>query len=98
MLMRLLKEDILPMHAQLPNSYYESKKFITDIGLKYEKIDACNNNCMLFWKDDKNLQSCRVCGLSKWKVNQTSGSVRKKKNGKFIPTKVLRYFSLTPRL
>ena len=98
MLLRLLKDEILPADANLPNSYYESKKFITDIGLKYEKIDACNNNCMLFWKDDTSLESCRVCGLSRWKVDQTSGRVRKKQNGKFMPTKVLRYFPLIPRL
>ena len=61
MLLRLLKEEILPGNSQLPNSYYECKKFISDIGLTYQKIDACTNNCMLFRKDDNDLQECKVC-------------------------------------
>jgi hypothetical protein len=32
----------------LPANTYEAKKFLSDMGLGYEKIPACRNNCMLF--------------------------------------------------
>jgi hypothetical protein len=37
---------------------YEVKKFLRDMGLGYEKILVCHNDCMLFWKGNKNLDSC----------------------------------------
>jgi hypothetical protein len=32
----------------LPINTYEAKKFLRDMGLGYEKILACHNDCMLF--------------------------------------------------
>lgn len=66
-----------------------TKKIIEGLGLKYEKIHACPNNCMLFWKEfaSKNVSECKICGASRWK-----------NNAKKIPAKVLRYFPLKPRL
>jgi hypothetical protein len=32
----------------LPMSTYEAKKFLRDMGLRYEKISSCHNNCRLF--------------------------------------------------
>jgi hypothetical protein len=29
-----------------------------DLGLGYEKIPACRNDCMLFWKENENLDIC----------------------------------------
>ncbi|XP_042465681.1 uncharacterized protein LOC122048146 [Zingiber officinale] len=98
MLLQLLKEEILPENSDLPDSYSNAKKFIRDIGLSYEKIDACKNNCMLFWKDHKNLDFCEVCGISRWKEDRHSGGTQFKANGKKIPKKILRYFPLKPRL
>lgn len=31
-------------------SYYEAKKTIQDLELDYEKMDACKNDCILYWK------------------------------------------------
>ena len=98
MLLKVFKDEILPSGSHIPKSYYDCKKFITDIGMTYDKIDDCNNNCMLYHKEDKDLQHCKVCGDSRWKSDKLSGAVMKKTNGKFIPKKVLRYFPLTPRV
>jgi len=49
----------------LPVNTCEAKKFLRDMGLGYEKILACHNNCMLFSKDNKELGSCTFCGESK---------------------------------
>ncbi|XP_075087560.1 uncharacterized protein LOC142169579 [Nicotiana tabacum] len=97
MLLKLLKEDLLPDGSNLPDSYYEAKKVIRHLGLSYKKIDACKNNCMLYWKDDKSLESCKVCGASRWKEDKRSGET-KFKSGKKISYKILRYFPLKPRL
>ncbi|KAK6788231.1 hypothetical protein RDI58_016756 [Solanum bulbocastanum] len=42
-LLGLLK-DALPEGYELPSSFYETKKIIEDLGLKYEKIHACPND------------------------------------------------------
>ncbi|KAI9125251.1 hypothetical protein K1719_003867 [Acacia pycnantha] len=47
-------------HAKIPSSFYEAKKTITKLGLDYQKIHACPNNCMLYWGvEDENRQSCK---------------------------------------
>jgi len=53
----------------LPDNTYEAKKFLSVMGLGYEKILVCRNDCMLFWKDNKELDSCTVCGESKWRAD-----------------------------
>ena len=60
-------QDLLPSHTTLPKDCYEAKKIIKDLGLGYEKICACSNDCMLFWKQDANLETCKFCGESRWK-------------------------------
>jgi hypothetical protein len=41
--------QLLPDDGEtLPVNTYEAKKFLRDMGLRYEKILACCNNCMLF--------------------------------------------------
>ena len=48
MLLEFLKNELLPFGSTLAESYYEAKKTIKDLGLSYNKIDACRNDCMLF--------------------------------------------------
>ncbi|XP_059284098.1 uncharacterized protein LOC132037582 [Lycium ferocissimum] len=79
MLLKFLIEDLLLDGTNLPNSYYEAKKVIRDLGLSYKKIDACKNDCMLYWKDDNCLESCKVCGASGWKEDKHSGETKFKK-------------------
>ncbi|XP_065847546.1 uncharacterized protein [Euphorbia lathyris] len=97
MLLQVLKE-ILPNGSTLPESYYEAKRIIKDIGLSYDKIDACVKDCMLYWKEDENLDRCKICGLSRWKDDIRNGETKLRKNGKKIPVKTMRYFPLKPRL
>ena len=51
MLLQVLM-DMLPSDAKLPKDHYEAKKIVRDLGLGYEKIHACPNNCILFWKEN----------------------------------------------
>ena len=98
MLLEFLKKRLLPSKSKLPDSYYESKKIMKVLGLSYQKIDACINDCLLFWKEDEALDTCKICGASRWKINKHNGEDESKKNGKKIPLKTLRYFPLKPRL
>jgi hypothetical protein len=50
------------------------------LGLKYEKIDVCSDNCTLFWKEHINEKKCLECGQSSFieVVNQDSKDVMTK--------------------
>nr|GEV18281.1 pyruvate kinase [Tanacetum cinerariifolium] len=69
----------------LPPSYYAIKKTFKMIGLRYESIHACVNDCFLFRDDaNKDVHFCSVCNTSRWKDINTPG--------KKVPKKVLRFF------
>ncbi|GJV15591.1 retrovirus-related pol polyprotein from transposon 17.6 [Tanacetum coccineum] len=89
MLLKFLKTTYLK-DKKAPSSHYEAKKTFKKIGLGYELIHACINDCCLFWKENKFEENCSVCGESRWKNKNTKG--------KKVPKKVLCYFPLTPRL
>ncbi|XP_076885268.1 uncharacterized protein LOC143534737 [Bidens hawaiensis] len=80
----------LPKENHIPASYYEAKKKLRKIGLGYQSIDACVNDCVLFWKDNESKENCPVCNTSRWIDPNTKG--------KKVPHKVMRYFPLTSRL
>ncbi|PHT34672.1 hypothetical protein CQW23_26472 [Capsicum baccatum] len=53
--------------AKIPISFYEAKKTIDKLCLDYIKIYAFPNDCMLYWEDDVNAESCKYCHTSRWK-------------------------------
>lgn len=63
-LLGLLK-DVFPEGGNLPSSLYETKKIVEGLGLKYNKIHASPNDCMLFRNQfvDKEVNECLVCGV-----------------------------------
>ena len=63
----LLKGNLVPM------STYEVKKILRDLGMSYEHIDACKNDCALFWKENENLDKCLVCEEPRYKDTQAQG-------------------------
>src|SRR6266540_1039098 len=75
--------------CSLPVSYAAAKKLLRALGLGYDSIHVCPNNCILFRKDYAKFDECPVCGSSRWK----DGDQTKK-----VPQKVLRHFPLIPRL
>jgi hypothetical protein len=98
-ILELISQLLPPCDETLPVNTYKAKKFHSSMGLGYEKILACRNDCMLLWKDNKNLDSCTICGESKWMADihlDQDGDVissRKKRQ-----VKVLRWFPLIPWL
>ncbi|XP_042942614.1 uncharacterized protein LOC122276775 [Carya illinoinensis] len=88
MLLDLLRSSF--PDALLPQSYEESRSLERGLGFKYDKIHACPNDCILFWKENAALNECPVCKASRWMPNAHGSRV--------IPQKVLRHFPLKPRL
>ena len=41
-------QGILPEENALPKRYYEAKKILCPMGMKYKKIHACPNDCILY--------------------------------------------------
>jgi hypothetical protein len=73
------------------------QKVVHNLGLDYQKIDACVNDCVLFQKSYANLSKCPTCGESRWKIandDEASGNASTKKCS---PGKILRYFLVIPR-
>ncbi|KAF2294805.1 hypothetical protein GH714_019400 [Hevea brasiliensis] len=64
-----LFKDALPEGETLPKSYYEVKKLMHDLGLGYITIDACVNDCILYWKEYEHLDTCLnpMCRAPRWK-------------------------------
>ncbi|KAL1222030.1 hypothetical protein V5N11_025489 [Cardamine amara subsp. amara] len=81
-------KDLLPEDNLLPASYYEGQKLVAGLGLPYKMIDMCIDNCMLYWREDENRNSCRFC--RKPRYQETSGRVP-------IPYKRMWYLPITDR-
>jgi hypothetical protein len=75
--------------SELPKSYDEAKKYLGELGLAFENIHVCKNNCVLFRKRYEKVNVCPVCKTSRWQ--DETGTKR-------VPHKVLRHFPLLPRL
>jgi hypothetical protein len=47
--MKLISDILLKSH-KLTKDMYQSKKLMSTLSMKYERIDVFPDNCMLFWK------------------------------------------------
>jgi hypothetical protein len=45
--------DLIPAKHNMTKDLYQSKKIIADLNMNYKKIDVCERNYMLFWKEHK---------------------------------------------
>ncbi|TYK21879.1 uncharacterized protein E5676_scaffold494G00120 [Cucumis melo var. makuwa] len=62
--------------VKLPVSYYEAKKRLRDLGMRYKSIHVCKFDCALFWKDYASLDKCPHCGESRYRLNDRKGILR----------------------
>lgn len=83
-----------PICKNFPSNFYCTKKLINSSGLSYEKINACPNNCMLFWKTHSKNTFCPICSANRYKPNDS----RIGKKSTKVPTKVLLYIPIGPKL
>jgi hypothetical protein len=46
-----LISEVLPAGHKMPKDMYKSKKLLECLGMEYEKIDVCQDNCMFFGRN-----------------------------------------------
>jgi hypothetical protein len=90
-----LISNVLPSNHKMPKDMHQSKKKLFALGIEYEKIDVCKNNCMIFYKEHKDETRCLKCGKSRFVevLNEDGEKVTMK-----TTHKQLRYMPLTPRM
>ncbi|KAF7832296.1 uncharacterized protein G2W53_014629 [Senna tora] len=66
--------EILPDGAVIPNSYYDAKKVMKDLGL-----DACENDCILYFEEYANALLV-LCVKSSMEVKQARGEENNKQS------------------
>ncbi|KAL4016784.1 hypothetical protein IC575_024441 [Cucumis melo] len=84
--------ELLPENNKMLISMYEAKKTLTTLGLSYQKIDACPNDCCLYRKDLADISRCPKCNTSRWKTSKNSNE-----EIKGVAAKQLWYFPIVPR-
>jgi hypothetical protein len=96
-----IAKKMLSKANKLLATTYATKQVVCPLGLEIQKIHACPNDYILYCGEYKNLDACLVCHASRYKIRRDDpGDVEG--NGerprKRIPTKVMWYGPLIPRL
>ena len=81
--------DMLPEDNNLPKSYYQAKKILCPIGMEYQKIHACPNDCILYRHKFLEMSKCPRCGVSRYKVKDDDKCCSDENSKKASPGKVL---------
>ncbi|XP_039119063.1 uncharacterized protein LOC120255272 [Dioscorea cayenensis subsp. rotundata] len=89
-----LMKECVPSNNVMVDGFYETKQLVRGLGLPVEQIDCCKRACMLYWGEDRELISCKLCGHDRYKRGRTNFGSRKT----MVPYKKMFYFPLTPRL
>jgi len=71
----MLLKNILPADNELPKNHYEAKKILCPVGIEYQKIHACRNDCILYKDDFAEMHFCPMCGVSRYRLNDGDSSV-----------------------
>ena len=92
----MLLKKLLPENNMLPKNHYEEKKILCLVGMEYQKIHACPNDCILYRNQFAEMHSCPTCGVSHYKIkNHESSDDTTIENSH--PTKVCWYLPIIPR-
>jgi hypothetical protein len=60
---------LLPKENVLPGSWKEVKKILSSIGMEYQIVHACVNDCMLFHGNNAHLTECSTCEEARYDSN-----------------------------
>ena len=80
-----LLSNMLPKGNTLLTCNYDAKKILCLMGMEYQKIHACPNDCVLYRKELAMLHQCPQCGVSRYKQKHSEFE----SDSKGPPTKVL---------
>lgn len=81
----------VPKDNTLSTYHYEAKKILCLMGMKYQIIHVCPNDCILYRKKFKTLTTCPRCRLSRYKVKDDNDDEDNMK------AKMLLYLLIIPR-
>ena len=84
---------MIPKENKFLDFAYVAKRLVKSLGLDYEMIHACQNDCILYEGKYVSQEKFQVGGKSIWKLDAYSIKVHKG-----VSTKVPRYFPIVPRL
>jgi len=56
--------DMLLEENMLPKSYYQAKKILCRMGMEYQKIHVCPNDCILYIYEFQEMPKCPRCEVS----------------------------------
>ena len=73
----------------MPESRDDARQVLRKLGMDYNCIHACPNDCVLFRGEFELLATCPKCGADRY---------RNDLQGQTVPQKVLRHFPLIPRV
>jgi hypothetical protein len=90
-------EDMFAEGNPIPRTTYEAKKIVCPMGLKFKKIHACKNDCILFHGAMQRSLNAPKCGTSHYK-QRTNEADDGEQTRRRVPRKVAWYFSIIPRL
>jgi len=74
----VLLNEMFPEENTLPTQNYNAKKILCPMVMKYKRIHACPNDCILYRKEFDDLKKCPKCGSSRYKQkrnNEDSGRI-----------------------
>ncbi|KAL3690612.1 hypothetical protein R1sor_016921 [Riccia sorocarpa] len=86
---KLLAEKILPEESNVPKTRSEARKILKTVGMDYEMIHVCPNDCILYRNEYGDATACPKCNEARY---------REDTQGTKIAKKVLRRFPIIPRL
>jgi hypothetical protein len=70
----MLLKNILPQGNTFPETVYEAKQIICQLGLEVEKPDACKKDCILYRGTEyEDLEKCPICGLDRFNHRKDGG-------------------------
>ena len=88
---------MLPEKNTLPKSYDPGKKILCLMGLEYQKIHACPNDCILYKNEFEEMHNCPRSGISRYKVKDDDECSSDESTKKGPPAKVLWYLPIILR-
>jgi hypothetical protein len=65
-LFRLLGCEILLENNVMLKSRYEARKLVSSLGLNYTSMYTCEQGCILYCKENKDLLVCPICKVSRY--------------------------------
>ncbi|KAK6793968.1 hypothetical protein RDI58_007421 [Solanum bulbocastanum] len=56
-----LMQQLVDPNVEISDTYYKANALVSKLGLSSIRIDCCEKGCMLYCKDDVDIESCKFC-------------------------------------